>query len=147
MLISFGRWLRAAGYDTKIVTTALPDFEILKAGIAEKRIVLTRDRHFLAMKGHEEFVCYLASNSLQECAAELKAKLSVDWLYAPFSRCLVCNTLFIESSQPELLRQVPEKSRKACDKVWYCPECHKVFWQASHTKRMLLNLHYWQQSV
>ena len=48
MLRGFGKWLRAAGYDTVIAEGGLPDRVIAVRCAAENRILLTRDQHLAA---------------------------------------------------------------------------------------------------
>jgi uncharacterized protein with PIN domain len=49
MLVRLGKWLRAAGYDTKIATPHQTDQMILEEALGEKRYLVTRDSHFLQM--------------------------------------------------------------------------------------------------
>ncbi|MBV9968267.1 MAG: DUF5615 family PIN-like protein, partial [Alphaproteobacteria bacterium] len=49
MLARLGRWLRAAGYDTGIAEGGLPDSVLVARCLAEGRILLTRDRHLVAV--------------------------------------------------------------------------------------------------
>ena len=65
MLAGLGKWLRAAGYDTKIITEPAEDQEIFQEAIAEKRLLLTRDSHFLQMQP-------------QNCVIVLKSTLSIN---------------------------------------------------------------------
>lgn len=67
-----------------------------------------------------------------------------------FSRCLKCNTLLrplpqkgsggegCPSSDPweELWAQIPERVQHLYRQFYYCPLCHKVFWEGSHTLQM-----------
>lgn len=124
-----GKWLRIAGYDTLIIETSMPDQKIWQMARDEKRTLLTRDTHFLEMGG--DHVIVLQGNTIEECAEELIHKIGIDWLYAPFSRCLICNNGLTAMSGP----------------YWYCLHCHKMYWDGSHTKRMLQQLHKWQEAV
>lgn len=122
MLARLGRWLRAAGYDTVIIGQSMPDKEILALAIAEDRMLLTRDRYF---EGKHNAI-YLLGNSVEECAAQLSRELKMDWLAAPFTRCLECNTSLISEEMGT-----------------FCPKCQKHYWEGSHTRRMLTTLTHW----
>ena len=98
MLIRLGRWLRAAGYDTKIIEKKLDDRDIYNIATKEKRILITRDRHFLDFENGSN-VIWLKSNTVENCVLELSKKIQMNWIYQHFSRCLICN---------EILKKVEE---------------------------------------
>lgn len=146
MLEGLGRWLRGAGYDTKVITVSVQDREILDIALAEHRLLLTRDRHFLEMKDGIETVIHLNCNTMEDCIKELSRKLNIDWLFRPFSRCLTCNTPFIKPNEKTALEQVPEDILFTAKPLWYCPACQKVYWEGSHTDHMLKQLQEWSKN-
>ncbi len=143
MLSELGRWLRIAGYDTLIITDSEPDRAILDLALKEKRILLTRDKDFPKMRCADGTVIYLNGNSLQECVQDLSQKLALNWLHAPFSRCLLCNTPLITA--PDTHDKIPPSARKEHTEFWLCPACDHVFWHGSHTTHMLEQLKACQQ--
>ena len=143
MLAGLGKWLRAAGYDTEIIENSEKDREIHDYALKEQRCLLTRDHHFLQMKMPEKSMIFLNGNSIIDCVRELNRVFDVNWLYQPFSRCLVCNTL-LEKPNDQMLEEIPSKVRSEAKQVWYCSHCKKVFWEGSHTVRMSKQLHLWQ---
>lgn len=143
MLGRLGHWLRAAGYDTIIVEKTLEDAEILKQAKEEDRLLLTRDKKMQDIDPTCKLILYLQSNSTQDCAEELSKYLTINWLFKPFSRCLQCNHLLIETQKPDL-NQIPEDIQKQCYQFWYCSQCNKFYWEGSHTKRMRKQLEQWQ---
>lgn len=145
MLFGLGKWLRAAGYDTSLIAISIDDRFIIEHAVRENRLLLTRDKQFLTMDATEKTVVYLKGNSIEVCIHELTEKLKIDWLYRPFSRCLVCNTLLVESSEEDALMQVPPKVRTFVKDFVYCSSCKKVYWDGSHTKKMSEQLHVWQK--
>lgn len=136
MLARVARWLRAAGYDTELAGASLDDDELLRLALRDERLLITRDKHFLAMKEGKEVVIFLASNSVSACLEELNQKLKLNWLYRPFSRCLLCNTVVVPAETQAVEEQVPADTRQAQVDFWYCSRCKKVYWEGSHTKRM-----------
>lgn len=144
MLAGLGKWLRTAGYDTEIVETPIEDRKILERALREGRLLLTRDHHFCEMPAGEKTVIFLEGNSIEECVLELNHLLKIDWLHAPFSRCLQCNSLLAEADAQVILEQVPADVRSFSDKFWYCPQCQKAYWKGSHTERMLKQLEAWK---
>lgn len=125
MCAELGKWLRIAGYDTFIVEDDREDREIYKLALDENRILLTRDKDFKQFKRVR--IVYLRSDDIHECAQQIKEELKIDWLYAPFSRCLKCNSML-----------------KKRDGNWICPLCHQLFWLGSHTRSMENQLNQWK---
>jgi uncharacterized protein with PIN domain len=139
MLVRLGRWLRAAGYDTIIAEKTLSDPEILQEAIREDRYLITRDRHFLAMKDKFDKIVWLEGNSVDECLKELSQKLPIDWMKDPFSRCLLCNAELVPAG-PEKKNKIPERVQGQKEDFLYCPACDKIYWFGTHTDRMLAKL-------
>jgi uncharacterized protein len=145
MLKGIGRWLRAAGYDTAIARDGTADDELLARARAEDRILLTCDRA-LAARGAPAAVVLLASESLDEAAAVLRERLAIDWLRAPFSRCLLDNAQ-LHPGEPATLARLPERSRTGVGPITVCPECGRIYWPGSHVRRMRARLKRWRQAV
>lgn len=143
MLGRLGRWLRAAGYDTIIIEKSQDDVEIFKLACEENRLLLTRDKGIKELDLTGDQVLWLQTNSTQDCAKELSTHLKINWLLNPFSRCLQCNHLLIETDKPDF-SQIPEDIQRQCHHFWYCSQCDKVYWEGSHTKRMRSQLEQWQ---
>lgn len=116
MLAHLGKWLRAAGYDT-IIVSGLKDEEISILAHKENRYLLTRDHDFL----DKDHVIYLADSDIEAWVKELNRRFQLNWLFKPFSRCLECNTVLIPAEDTNFL---------------YCPHCKKTYWEGSHTKDM-----------
>ncbi|MBI5345807.1 MAG: hypothetical protein HZB76_01505 [Chlamydiae bacterium] len=66
----------------------------------------------------------------------LNEKLKINWLFSPFSRCLICNELLEKVDEKLILEQVPTNTRLYSKNFWYCKNCKKVYWEGSHTDRM-----------
>lgn len=141
MCAELGRWLRVAGYDTAIIDNSCSDAAILERAVREGRLLLSRDRDFTRLDPEQKASLYLKGESLDGWANQLREELSVDWLFAPFSRCLVCNAVLEEVDPPPNL---PEGVRQSVDHFWSCTECHQVFWRGSHTEHMEERLRAWQ---
>ena len=146
MLRGIGRWLRAAGYDTLIARGGSADADLLALAEATGRTLLTCDRRLAELPGHDVAVVTLGSEALEAAADELRRRLGIDWLRAPFSRCLVDNAPLRAASERELA-QVPESARRADETVSACPECARVYWSGSHVRRMRARLERWQQRL
>ncbi len=138
MLMRLGRWLRAAGHDVRMFPPGTPDAVLLAAARREARMLITRDRRMPASHN----VLVLGSNGTDACARELARRAGIDWLYRPFSRCLLCNRP-LQAGDCKDLEQVPPESRRYSDRTWRCEHCRRLYWYGSHTRRMLLQLQTW----
>lgn len=146
MLVRLGKWLRAAGYDTEIAGSTQSDLDILEQAKQEGRLLITRDQHFIEIMDPSDPVCILTSNEVADCVKELTTKCHINWLLAPFSRCLICNSTLSKGN--EVARQyIPSDVLKDNLSYWWCEPCHKAYWEGSHTKRMLQQLAAWQDEI
>jgi len=143
MLQRLGRCLRAAGYDTLIATDAETDYYLLRKAIDEGRLLITCDRKLTEHRRAKDNVILLQCSTLEECAAKLCARIHIDWLHKPFTRCLLCNSLLSQAT-PDQLQSAPENIKASSEAVYYCPECRQVFWDGSHVRRMQDHLGAWQ---
>jgi uncharacterized protein with PIN domain len=145
MLKGIGRWLRAAGYDTAIAQSGASDDDLLAQARAESRVLLTCDRR-LAGRGATGAVVLLGTESLDEAARALRDHLGIDWLQAPFSRCLLDNAL-LQEAPPAALARLPARTREAAGPITVCPECGRIYWPGSHVRRMRAKLIRWRQTT
>lgn len=145
MLQRFGRWLRAAGYDTEIINDGRGDYDVLKQARKENRILLTCDQALTKYRGADKNVVLLETGSLDELVEQVSQKYQLDWQYQPLTRCMTCNSLLKEADE-EQRKSIPAdiKLNKNSHDVYYCPRCNKVYWDGDHVKRMHAQLEQWQ---
>jgi len=136
MLNGLAKWLRIAGFDTKVVDATASDQEVLQQALHEKRVLLTRDAHFLQMKEPKLALVFFSENRTEDCLIHLVKKCSLNLLDQAFTRCLVCNTVFTSCDPKMAEGRVPPDVVASCKSFFYCSKCDKVFWQATHTERM-----------
>ncbi len=146
MLQRLGRWLRAAGYDTRIQMNGGSDSAMLRDARREARLLITRDHKLMEFRHAADTVVLLHSNTLQQCVDELTRRVQLDWLYRPFSRCLVCNTELVEADA-EAWNQLPRESRLHVHKLLSCSRCTRVYWEGGHARRMRARLAAWKAGV
>lgn len=143
MLKGLVKWLRAAGYDTADDNDGVADEELMDRAIAEDRLLITLDRA-LAEGDTSGRVMLLDCNDNPECAAELSRRLGVDWLYRPFTRCIVCNIPLLNATL-EQRQQVPQDILEQGGEILYCPSCQRVYWDGGHVARMRHRLEQWAE--
>jgi uncharacterized protein len=145
MLLRLGRWLRAAGYDTAIAEAGAADADLLARSAAENRVLLTRDFRLAARAEAAAVpVVQLAAGDIAGQARALKAALDIDWLHAPFTRCLVDNAP-LDAAPPEAAAEVPPSSRAAGGPLRRCPRCGRLYWPGGHVRRMQARLASWKR--
>ncbi len=142
MLLRLGRWLRAAGYDTAITEGGMEDSALIARVAAESRVLLTRDR-LLSIRAEASVpVLLLAADRVDDQARALAAMLGIDWLCAPFTRCIIDNAV-LEAAPPEAVEEVPVRSREVGGKLLRCPACLRLYWPGGHVRRMRERLVSW----
>jgi uncharacterized protein len=139
MLKGVGRWLRAAGYDVALVDDGAHDDDLLARAAAENRLLLTCDRRLAGRAAPDARVIVLRTERFDSAARELRERLGIDWLHAPFTRCLLDNAPLIPASQEDVAR-LPATAREGADSITRCPECGRLYWPGSHVRRMLATL-------
>ena len=144
MLRGLARWLRAAGYDTEIAAQGERDRDILRRCREEGRVLLTRDRHLADLAQTRGRVLLLGADGIEAAARELRDRLGIDWLHAPFTRCLVDNAALDEAG-PECWAKVPEQSRTGSGPLRLCPVCFRLYWPGGHVRRMHDRLAAWRR--
>lgn len=137
MLKGVAHWLRTSGYDVAMEPDGRPDRHLVERALAEKRLLLTRDRHLLQLRDAGRVVIFLEGNELESCAREVTHKLDIDWLLDPFTCCTLCNTPLIAAERRE---NVPPDVESA----FLCPHCNKYYWHGGHVDRMRRRLESWQ---
>lgn len=131
MLRGLAEWLRVAGYDTRVPVSGTPDGQVLVQARQEQRWLLTRDRRLCQAAARQGPVLLLASQGLKANQEELSRRLTLDWLYRPFSRCKKCNTPL--QPHPANESPLPPDRPQATHR---CPCCCQLFWEGSHVRRM-----------
>ena len=144
MLSRLGRWLRAAGYDTLIAEDVAEDRHLLEITRADGRVLITRDRELAGRGTAEACVLHLRSDRAAEQAQELRRHLHIDWLHAPFTRCVVDNAP-LRAARSDEWQAVPPKARALGGPFLTCPACGRLYWQGSHHRRMAARLASWQR--
>lgn len=144
MLVQLGKWLRAAGYDTLIADGRANDRRLLEWSIDEQRRLVTRDHKLLEFKHAQDHVLLLQGNALYAWIDVINEKIGLNWLFRPFSRCLVCNTDLV-AAPPGSEERVPNKIREQALPLSYCTHCDKLYWEGSHVQQMRHQLQIWEQ--
>ena len=136
MLGKLARWLVLLGYDAKFAgVDGRSDLELLRQAQAEGRTFVTKDRRIPEVAGLPVIV--LTGKDYEEQLRELALKPDPAKL---FSRCAECNVKLEALPREEALKLVPPKVRMLETPFWRCPTCGKLFWNGTHTDRIVAKL-------
>lgn len=91
-------------------------------------------------------VVLLRADRLDDQAREAGARLDIDWLAVPFTRCMVDNAA-LRPAGAHHTERVPPQSRPTDGQVRTCPACGRVYWPGGHVRRMQARLAAWQGTV
>ncbi|MFP4010823.1 MAG: Mut7-C RNAse domain-containing protein [Spirochaetaceae bacterium] len=128
------RLLRMLGFDT-LYDNTWDDPEIVERGIAEHRIILTRDAGLL--KRREVTHGYLVrSDDPFEQAAEVTKRFDLTERIRPFLRCMACNGMIEPVSREEVAAELLPGTRKSFSEFYRCRDCRRIYWKGSHYDRM-----------
>jgi uncharacterized protein len=134
MLARLARWLRVLGFDTRF-DPGVDDRALVAVTGAEKRVLLTRDRHLVDHLRPARAVLVRANEPLVQLR-EVIAACDLDLARPLFTRCLVCNAALRGATMDEVEELVPDRAQELRERVLRCDGCGRVYWPGSHARRM-----------
>ena len=129
------KWLRLLGFDT------LYEFESSGKKFIETlendRILLTRTRRIQKQFASRKLI-FVESDHLAQQLKQIFRELDIKAAQTrPFSRCLQCNTSIVFVEKTTIWGRVPDYIFDTHDRFQKCPECDRIYWRGSHTRRSL----------
>jgi uncharacterized protein with PIN domain len=134
MLGGLARWLRILGYDTAW-EPEIDDRELVRRGVAEHRWILTRDRRLVDAWWTDNLLLLSPDDPLEQLR-EVAARVPLS-LSRIFTRCSRCNRRLEKLPPAEAALLRPPDVTGALRR---CPQCGRIYWQGSHTRRMRATL-------
>ncbi|MBI2846972.1 MAG: Mut7-C RNAse domain-containing protein [Chloroflexi bacterium] len=132
------KWLRIMGYDA-LFPRGADDDELVRIGLREKRVVLTRDTHILkrrvATTGQLRAILINGDNVREQIKQVVRA-LNLGLSSRAFSLCINCNRTLQPKAKEEVRSLVPPYVFQTKAEFMECPSCHKIYWQGTHWQRM-----------
>ena len=129
------KWLRLLGFDTRY-ESGLWDKEFLDT-LEKDRILLTRTRRIQNQFESRKLI-FVESDHLAQQLNQIFRELGLKASQTrPFSRCLQCNVPIIGVEKASIRGRVPDYIFEIHDRFQKCPECGRIFWPGSHTRRSL----------
>lgn len=138
MLGKLARWMRTMGYDVEY-SSGIDDSELLIRAASEGRTILTRDTLLMRRRAARGRAVFIESDEIGEQLRQVAALFPIgkDKL---LTRCLRCNALLEELAKDAAKEKVPPYVFETQNDFSTCPACKRVYWGATHKKRMLDDL-------
>ncbi|MCX7766561.1 MAG: Mut7-C RNAse domain-containing protein [Candidatus Sumerlaeia bacterium] len=130
MLGRLARWLSLLGYDI-VYSGVIDDEELVRQARANQRIILTRDTR-LKNTHPDVSVLVLKTTDRWEQLREVIMKFPLNFSETAFTRCQQCNVEIIVVDKKEVLERLPPFVRQTQETIYQCPQCQKLYWEASH---------------
>jgi hypothetical protein len=128
------RLLRMLGFDSAYERD-YTDERIVAISLAERRIILTRDRGILK-NGAVSHGYWVRSSDPRTQIAEVIRRFDLLSRTRPFERCMLCNARLEPVGKSEILDRLPRRTAEGVDEFRRCAGCGKIYWKGSHYERM-----------
>lgn len=136
MLGRLARWLRILGYDT-VFSPRFSDSDIVRIGLRERRIVLTRDRGLIGRPSVTQCIL-VRSQKPREQLRQVCDALTIDLNEGRiFTRCPMCNRTVHGVEKEQAKMAVPRYVYRTRERFSRCPECGRFFWHGTHYERTI----------
>ena len=131
------KWLRTLGYDT-LFFDPVEDGELVARALKGNRVVLSRDTQLSRFKLKlGERLLHIESDKpleqLKQVISHLKLQPDRGLL---FSRCLICNQPLEKMEKEKIKDRLYLYVYQTQDSFVHCPKCDRIYWSATHVKRM-----------
>ena len=128
------RLLRLLGFDTVWSATA-DDAELAARSLAERRILLTRDRGLLKRSAVTHGY-YVRAGDPDAQVREVVHRFDLATRARPFSRCMTCNGRLETVDKAEVEGRLPARTRRHHHEFRRCSTCGRLYWKGSHYERL-----------
>lgn len=138
MVGKLARWLRLLGYDT-VYLPQLSPAGVMREGRRQGRIILTRDTRLLRHK-EMPLSIFVRSDRFREQLKQVVDTCHLDPLRLLFTRCAECNQSLDVVAKENIRDHVPAYVWQTQDEFRRCPECHRIYWGATHRAYVVAEL-------
>ena len=132
------RWMRLLGFDTRW-RNDYADSEVVRLGVEEKRIILTRDRRLLFHK----VILYgfwIRTVNPEQQIREAMQRMGLAQHIRPFQRCLDCNGPIRPVAKSAVIAKLEPLTRRYYDEFFQCEHCKRIYWKGSHYLNLIQRL-------
>ena len=135
---TLARLLRFLGFDV-IYRNDFDDPEIIRIGLDEHRIILTRDRRMLFHRCITHARCMHSTDTLEQVREVLDRFDLYDQIRMSH-RCPRCNGLVQAVDKNDILDQLEPLTIKYYSDFSQCTDCGQIYWKGGHYKRLIEQL-------
>jgi uncharacterized protein len=128
------KYMRLCGFDT-VYNTEFNDQDIINLALTGNRVILTRDKGLLKNKNVTHGYL-IRSQHTEEQLKEVMLTFDLKKKISPFTRCMICNELLIDTTKQEILHRLQPLTKRYYRKFKLCPSCNRIYWNGSHYDRM-----------
>ena len=126
--------LRMLGLDC-LYEPGYTDEDLVRIGVGDERIVLTRDRRLLM---HKTVTLGYLVRSLDpdEQLRDVVERYGLRRWIRPFQRCIRCNHVLEPVSKDEIIDRLEPLTKLYFEEFRICRACGQIYWKGSHFERM-----------
>jgi uncharacterized protein with PIN domain len=128
------RYLRLLGFDA-LYDARYTDPQLVRIGVIEKRMILTRDIGLLKNK-QVRYGYFIRQTDPHKQMHEVIAQFQLKNRISPFKMCLKCNGRLRKVAKKTVISQLPQQVKEYFDEFCRCPSCGKIYWKGSHYDRL-----------
>lgn len=137
MLGRLAKRLRLLGFDV-LYDRTLEDNELIRISLEQQRVILTRDTG-LAERPLAGNHLFITSDDVRKQVLQVLEYLPIRSISLVLTRCSLCNASLSPISKEETKNLVPRYVHETNKSFWQCDNCGKIYWQGTHTRRMMIN--------
>ncbi|MBN1348721.1 Mut7-C ubiquitin/RNAse domain-containing protein [candidate division KSB1 bacterium] len=127
-------YLRLMGFDA-VYRNDFSDETLAEISVAEKRILLTRDRGLLKRKAITHG-CFIRATQPKRQLKEVLLRFDLVHNLSPLKRCLRCNHLLSPVAKSSIVHKIPPRVQKYYDEFYRCTGCGQIYWKGTHWTNM-----------
>jgi len=128
------RRLRLFGFDSSYARQPADD-DLVEISVAERRILLTRDRLLLRRRAVTHGYL-LRSDQPRAQVLEVVRRFQLAESITPFTRCVACNGVLEPVEKADIEHRLPPRTRQHYDEFRTCPDCSRDYWPGAHHARL-----------
>ncbi len=139
MLGTLAKWLILLGHDVAYFSR-IEDTALVEVALRERRTILTRDRRLVKRRDARDHILIQSQDlrdQIRQVLEERRLRIRKDSL---FRRCIKCNRRTRPVAKVLVRGVVPPYVYRTKRRFTRCPGCRRVFWRATHVRRMLATL-------